>query len=116
MYREAVDQLKQGLVLNENDPSIRGALGYAYVQLGNRDQALSILSELKKRDESVDEASSIASIYMALGDKEQALEWLEKAYQRRSPDLVFLKMGWVFDPLRSDPRFESLLRRIGLSQ
>jgi len=116
MYREAVDQLKQGLALNENDPSIRGALGYAYVQLGNRDLALSILSDLKKRDERVDEASSIASIYLALDDKEQALEWLEKAYQRRSPDLVFLKIGWLYDPLRSDPRFENLLRRIGLSQ
>lgn len=49
------------------------------------------------------------------GDKEQAFAWLETGYEERSTPLYFLKVGPIWDPLRSDPRFNDLLRRIGLS-
>jgi len=55
-----------------------------------------------------------ACIYAGLSDKEAAFLWLEKAYQERSDGLTYLKVEPVFDPLRSDPRFEELLRRVGL--
>jgi hypothetical protein len=51
-------------------------------------------------------------VYLGLGDKRQALEWLEKAYQDRSELLIFLNVSPVFDSLHSDPRFQSLLRRM----
>ena len=54
----------------------------------------------------------IAAVYVVLGDKEQAFEWLDKAYQDDSAWLVWLKVDPVMDPLRSDPRFQKLLRRM----
>jgi hypothetical protein len=53
-------------------------------------------------------------IHAGLGEKDKAFEWLEKAYQERSEELLFLKVEPVLDPLRADPRFQSLIRRIGL--
>jgi hypothetical protein len=55
----------------------------------------------------------VASVYVGLGDLEQAFQWLEKACERREY-LVLLKVGPGFDPLRSDPRFDQLLRKVGL--
>ena len=61
-------------------------------------------------------AYNFAEIYIGLGDKEQALASLEKAYADRSMLLTFLKVDPEFDSLRSDPRFKDLLRRVGLPQ
>jgi hypothetical protein len=55
-----------------------------------------------------------AMTYAALGDKEQAFAWLEKAYAERAPWLVSLKTDPAFNPLRSDRRFQDLVRRVGL--
>ena len=59
---------------------------------------------------------AVATIYAGLGDREQAFLWLEKSYQERSPLLTFLRVEPTLDSLRSDPRFESLVRRVGLSE
>lgn len=56
----------------------------------------------------------ITIVYIGLGEKDRAFEWLEKAYQERHPHLVNLKVQPVYDPLRSDPRFADLVRRVGL--
>jgi hypothetical protein len=71
------------------------------------------LSELKKHSNpGYSDASEIAVIYAALGDSDQAMTWLEKSYEERFNPSVLLRPG--FDPLRSDPRFQALVRRIGL--
>jgi len=57
---------------------------------------------------------AIAYVYIPLGDFDQACAWLEKAYEEGSPGLVFLKVDPRMDPLRSDPRFQDLLRRMNL--
>ena len=54
----------------------------------------------------------IATIYVALGDRDQAMDWLEKGYEERFNPGVLLRPG--FDPIRSDPRFQDMLRRIGI--
>ena len=59
-------------------------------------------------------AISFAVVYVGLGDKEQAFAWLEKAYEERTNFLAYLKVQTTFDPLRSDPRFADLVRRVGL--
>ena len=57
-----------------------------------------------------------AIVYLGLGDRERALDGLEKAYEARSQWLTFLKVDRVFDPLRSDPRFIELLKKVGLDK
>ncbi|HJW15215.1 MAG TPA: hypothetical protein VJ776_10985, partial [Thermoanaerobaculia bacterium] len=59
-------------------------------------------------------AFAIAAVYAGLDDKEKAFEWLEKSYEERSGRLVYIGIERAFDPLRSDPRFQSLVRRIKL--
>ena len=64
---------------------------------------------------SASRAAGFARIYAGLGDKEQTLAWLEKGYEERAAPLFYAKVGPIWDPVRSDPRFNDLLRRIGLS-
>jgi hypothetical protein len=59
---------------------------------------------------------AVALVYAALGDKDSAFLWLEKAYEDKSSFMTTLKYWTVFDPLRSDPRFKDLLRRVGLQE
>ncbi len=61
-------------------------------------------------------AADLAALYTMLGDKEAAFAWLDRAYQERSGSLTFAKVTPVFEPLRSDPRFQSLLRRLNLER
>lgn len=76
---------------------------------------MNILTELHKLAErSYVSASEIATIYAGLGERDQALAWLEKAAEERAFHLVYLKVRPEFAPLRSDPRFADLVRRVGL--
>jgi hypothetical protein len=60
--------------------------------------------------------SVFASLYGALGESDQAFAWLDKAYEERDNAMVLLKVEPMFDPLRSDPRFTDLLRRVGFTE
>jgi hypothetical protein len=92
-------------------------LGYTYGISGNRAEALKILAELKvlsmRRYVS---ASSIALIYVGLGEKDLAFDWLQKAETNHSIPLPQLRTGEEWASLRSDPRYHDLERRIGLPQ
>jgi hypothetical protein len=73
-----------------------------------------LLNELKKRTTpGYSNAPEIAMIYTALGDRDQAMTWLEQGYEERFNPGVLLRPG--FDPLRADPRFQALARRVGLN-
>jgi len=74
---------------------------------------MNIVKDLESRQsQGSSTAANIASIYVGLGDNARAMIWLDKAYQARFNPSILLRP--VFDPLRSDPRFQDLLRRIGL--
>jgi TolB-like protein/Tfp pilus assembly protein PilF len=114
MYPEAIDALSKAIALNPNDPRFSASLAYAYAQSGNKERALSILKELRAQEESRKPvAVTIAQVYIGLDDKDRAFEWLEKAYQQRSIDLNCLKSLPWYAPLRSDPRYADLVRRVG---
>jgi TolB-like protein/Tfp pilus assembly protein PilF len=86
-----------------------------YAATGRRDEALKIIAEMKERSkQQYVSPLGFANIYAALGEKDQAFEYLEKAYAERVPFLRGLKTSRVWDPLRSDPRFADLLKRVGL--
>lgn len=99
-----------------NPPWYWAELAFAYGRSGQQAQArraLENLLELNRRQEVGAEA--IIWAYIGVGDKEQALVWLEKAYAQRSPALTYLKVDPRYDPLRGEPRFEDLLSRVGLA-
>jgi Flp pilus assembly protein TadD len=114
MPDEAAGELQKAVQLSGSSPTCSIAnLARAYVVSGETSEAVKLLSDLKKRSNpGYSYASEIAVIYVALGDRDQAMNWLEKAYQERSNPSVLLRPG--FDPLRSDPRFQNLVHRIGL--
>jgi tetratricopeptide (TPR) repeat protein len=94
-----------------------GLLGYAYASAGKMDEAQAILDQLEKITPPRYVAPyTRAQIYIALGDKDRAFVWLEKAYEERTWLMGILKVDPLFDPLRSDTRFADLLRRMNLYQ
>jgi TolB-like protein/tetratricopeptide (TPR) repeat protein len=113
MYAEAVAELQKAVELSRDSPTCIANLARAYVASGKREEAVKLLNTLKKRSTTgYSNASEIAMIYASLGDTDQAMNWLEKGFEERFNPGVLLRPG--FDPLRSDPRFQNLLRRIGL--
>jgi TolB-like protein/DNA-binding winged helix-turn-helix (wHTH) protein/Flp pilus assembly protein TadD len=113
MYDEAVTELKKAVQLSGDSPTCIANLARAYVASGKRNEAEKLLGDLKKRSNAAySNAPEIAIVYVFLGDTNQAMTWLEKGYEERFNPGVLLRPG--FDPLRSDARFQNLLRRIGL--
>jgi len=92
----------------------RAQLGYFYAVAGKRDEAQKILAEMQETAKQQYVPPGIfALIYAGLNDKDKAFMWLEKAYEQRGPGMIGLKTQPRGDSLRSDPRFESLLKRVG---
>ena len=112
MYHEAERELHRAIELGRG--SGLGPLGHVLAASGNKAEARKILDQLlQQRDRPV--ADQVATIYIGLGDKEQALQWLEKTAQERSVlSLGQLNILPYWDPVRSDPRFQDLLRRVNL--
>jgi TolB-like protein/Tfp pilus assembly protein PilF/predicted Ser/Thr protein kinase len=115
MNEEAIAEFQKEMALSGSDPEESVDLGYAYAVVGKRDEAKRILANLKrKRERAFVSPAGLGIICGALGQKDEAFAWLEKAYELRDPQLTYLKVGPRFTPLRSDPRFQDLLRRMGL--
>jgi Tfp pilus assembly protein PilF len=114
MYPEAIAEFRAGLA--SGDPRFIASLGYAYAVSGRQAEARKILDELLARSKRGYFPSwTIAMIYIGLGDKDRAFEWFGKAVEERGENTVWLKIGPLYDPLRSDPRFADLLRRLNLA-
>jgi TolB-like protein/DNA-binding winged helix-turn-helix (wHTH) protein/Tfp pilus assembly protein PilF len=112
---DAIAELKEALRLSADSPTCTANLARALAISGRREEAAHLLEELKTRARaSYSNASEIAMVYAALGDNGQAMTWLEKGYAERFNPSVLLRPG--FDPLRTDPRFQDLERRAGLSR
>src|SRR4029453_4213237 len=115
MNDEAVAELQEAVRLSGGSPTCIANLARAYAASGKRNEAVELLSDLKKRSHPGQSlASEIAVIYASLGDTDQAMSWLEIGYEERFNPGVLIRPG--FDPLRSDPRFEDLVRRVGLAR
>jgi len=114
MYTEALAELERARKIDDWY-WIVVEMGCANAFLGQRDEARKIVAELSARasHEYIDE-TSMAYIFIALGEKDEAFAWMERAYQSRSSSLPWLEMEPKFDPLRSDPRFAEFVSHIGL--
>ena len=103
--------------LSPNDRQALRDLGYGYAIAQKRDAALDVLKEVEKKFEKGEAfATDIAAVYAALGDKDQAFAWLEKAFETRTGRLARITYHTQFESLRDDSRFADLRRRMGLKQ
>jgi eukaryotic-like serine/threonine-protein kinase len=115
MFDQAIAAFQNAIAYSDGLTLYVAAAGHAYALAGRRSQALKVLHRLEElSSQRYVSAYDIALIHVGLGDKERAMQWLERAYQERSDGLVFLKVDPRLDRLRSDPRFASLVRRVGL--
>ncbi len=110
----AIPEYQKAVECSGDDTDPTAALAYAYARTGKKPEAEKILHELLESSKaSYVSPYMIAAIYAGLDDKDRAFEFLTKAYDERSPDLsYFLKADLRMDTLRSDPRFQNLLRRM----
>ncbi len=113
MHKEAVEVAERLARTDPESPWSMVTLALAYAGAGRRDDALRIVEEV--RGSAID-PQSVAYVYAALGEADAAFEWLEKAYERRSLQITWIRVAPSVDPLRSDPRFDDLLRRIGFPE
>jgi Flp pilus assembly protein TadD len=112
-YAEGVAELQTAVRLSGGSSICTANLARAYILSGKKSEALKLLNGLKARSEpGHSNAAEIAMIYGSLGDVDEAMKWLEKGYDERFNPGVLLRPG--FDSLRSDPRFQELMHRIGL--
>jgi TolB-like protein/Flp pilus assembly protein TadD/tRNA A-37 threonylcarbamoyl transferase component Bud32 len=112
-YEEAAKFYLQYMELSGGFINGEADLASCYAFMGRREEARKTLNQILEYSKGNYVSSVyIAMVYSALGEKDQAVAWLEKAFQERNPALLFLN-HYRFDPVRSDPRFTDLLRRIG---
>jgi TolB-like protein/DNA-binding winged helix-turn-helix (wHTH) protein/Flp pilus assembly protein TadD len=112
-YDEAIAEFRKAIAFAGDNTTFDSNLAHAYAISGRTDDAMNILRDLEGRQtgESPTDAS-VALVYVGLGNKDQAMAWLEKAYQARFNPSILLRPA--FDPIRADPRFRDLRARIGL--
>ena len=114
-FDEGVKAAEKAVALSQRLPGALGILGLAYGMAGRKADATKILDELLQLNKTrYVTPGAFINVYIGLGDYEQTFVWLEKAYQEKSNFLAFLKVFPILDPIRSDPRFDDLLRRVGL--
>jgi tetratricopeptide (TPR) repeat protein len=115
MYPEALTELREAVQLTNNLPFALAAFGEALAASGNRPGAIEVLSELKKTaNVRYVSAYDVSLIHAALGEKDQAFAWLQKAEGERSSLLPYITWDRRADSLRADPRYPGLLRRMNL--
>ncbi len=115
---EAIAEIERAIA-SGGAPSWFGYLGYVYAMAGRQEETLKALDALEEQwrqggGYASRAAYGLALVYAGLGENDQAFAWLERAYLRHSFLLVYLNVDPFWDPLRSDPRFETLLEKMGL--
>ena len=116
LYKEAVAEFQTLAEFPKHRLSSR--LAYVYAASGDKPKARKLLAQAlqEERKEGDLHETAFASVYAALGDKDEALKWLEQAYEHHSYILCYLRVQPEWDPLRSDPRFQDLARRMAFPQ
>ena len=113
MHEQAIKEFQKTIVIGGRTSSVLAMLGHAYARSGRQDEARKILAELNDMSKHAYVSPyDIAILYVGLGDKEHAFDELNQAYEDRAGWIINLNVEPIFDPLRSDPRFAELVRRM----
>ena len=113
MYPEALRNLERAKELLAGNINVDADIGHLYAVSGNRTGAERVIRDLKKlSNQKYVNPFEIALIYVGLGDKDNAFEWLDKAYQQRSDMLVYLNVDPRLDVIRHEPRFIGLVKKV----
>jgi tetratricopeptide (TPR) repeat protein len=113
LHAEALEAYEKAVSLSDESPLYIAALAQALALTGDTEQAHERLDELMELSQRRHvPAYQIAMIHFRLGQTDEAFAWFEKAYEQRSPRLAFINVEPRLDPLRDDPRFQDLLRRM----
>ncbi len=115
-YRQALAEFQKYFELSDQGNDAKMHLAHLYAVSGKTSEARKLLFELETPPKGADFASpyDIASIYVALGEKEKALHWLEQAYKERASMMPMANIDPLFNPLRSDTHFQDLVKRVGI--
>jgi TolB-like protein/Flp pilus assembly protein TadD/tRNA A-37 threonylcarbamoyl transferase component Bud32 len=117
MYEEAVASFQKALSLAKDDTHVMALLGFTYASAGKKNDARTMLDELRKLSKQrYVSPYDMAIAHAGLGEKDQVFAWLGKAMEDRDNWVVQLKVDPTFDSMRSDPRFQNLLRRMNFPQ
>jgi tetratricopeptide (TPR) repeat protein len=118
MSEKGIPLLNTAKRLNPDNPKIIGELSSCYALSGDNEKARELLGELEKQSASrYVSPVALAAAHAGLGETDEAIAWLQKAYDLRAPGLLFVLRGDpMYDSLRSDPRFIELVRRVGLPE
>jgi TolB-like protein/Tfp pilus assembly protein PilF len=114
LYAEAIKEYEIAIKQMGRTPSILTLLGCAYAAQGKQADALTLLEEMKNSKGKYVSPYDLALLYTSLGQKQDAITQLNKAYQERAGWLIYLKVEPLFDPLRSEPGFNDLVQRLNL--
>jgi Flp pilus assembly protein TadD len=115
-FADAIHEFHQAQQISGQDPYLDGLLGFAYGLSGSSGKARKLLKKLRQRSHyEYVPAFSLALIYIGLGNRGQAMELLDQSSSDRSTYMVYAKADPLLDSIRSDPRFSSLLNRMGLA-
>jgi TolB-like protein/DNA-binding winged helix-turn-helix (wHTH) protein/Flp pilus assembly protein TadD len=115
LHTQAISEFQMATSLSGDSPIYMAQVGVAYAAAGRNVEALSVISQLQKIAwQSYVSSYGLAQIYAALGDKQHAMMWLQSAYDERAVWMAYLKIDPVLDSVRSEPRFQELVRQMGL--
>ena len=114
---EAITEAREAVRLSNNDPLYAALLGYMCAKAGQPEEARRILDKFAARSTDAYVAPTrLALVHAGLDDRDRMFDWLEKAYQERDVLLLLTLIDPLLAPMRTDPRFADLLRRVGLPQ
>jgi serine/threonine-protein kinase len=117
MHEKALEECVKIDYPDRDVPILNWTIGYIMGAAGEKEQAREILNYLFEiSDKQFVRPTSYAILYMALGETDKALDWLEKAYEQREGWLVTLKVEPMYDPLRSEPRFQAILEKMNFPE